>query len=498
MDIETASSNRSLEVLDDVLGNLSYSSDDSLNQIYLTATGLLCEENLLFQKKAYKTLNKFFSSQNSKVFLLQNIDDFQNKLSQATIVTVSAAKKHRLIVLINVIKHLPASDLHMIPDILSEAILCTKEVNAEARQLAYELLIVMGNKMKDGGIVVMSKVSDADQESSNVNASIDEFIFRMVVAGLAATTPHMISATITSLSRLIFEFKDHLNTKLTHQLLDTMDRFVRHRDREVVKSALGFVKVVVISLNVEIVSAHLTQIIPGILMWSREHKSRFKAKVKHIFERLIRRFGYEVIEQHTPESDRKLLVYIRKQKELSKRKKKNNTRNKKNLVKDKFDSDSLSRSLRNSILKNAYADNDGLFESESESDSSNDESHYLESIRSKDGFTRGQRNKIKFNNKRNNNGDGDDDDAELDEQEPIDIIAKRNAKTNSNLKRKYKEKMVPLGKEYKAKNAEGDVKRKGKPEPYAYVPLTKMYRKSGQKGHKISLTSKGKVQKRRK
>ncbi|CAG8618729.1 14442_t:CDS:2 [Ambispora leptoticha] len=479
MDIDTASSNHSLEELDNVLGNLSNLNDNSLNQTYLTATSLLCEENLLFQKKAYKTLNKFFSNQNSKAFLLQNLDDLQKKLSQAAIVTVSAAKKDRLITLINVTKHLPSSDLHIIPDILSEAILSTKEVNAKARQLAYELLIVMGNKMKDGGIVIMNKISGADQDSSNVNASIDEFVFRMVVAGLAATTPHMISATITSLSRLIFEFKDHLDTTLTHQLLDTMDRFVRHRDREVVKSALGFVKVVVISLNVEMVSAHLSQIIPGILMWSREHKSHFKAKVKHIFERLLRRFGYEVIEQHTPEPDRKLLVYIRKQKALTKRKKKNNMQNKKNLVKDKFDSDSLSRSLRNSILKNAYADNDSLFESESESESSDD----------------GDEVAGKKSNKKNEKKLWIKEDDEI--PEPIDLIAKRNAKINSNLKRKHKEKMVTVGKEYKAKNAEGDVKRKGKPEPYAYVPLTKMYRKSGQKGPKISLTSKGKVQKRR-
>ena len=32
----------------------------------------------------------------------------------------------------------------------------------------------------------------------------------MVAAGLAASTPHMISATITALSRLMFEFQGEL------------------------------------------------------------------------------------------------------------------------------------------------------------------------------------------------------------------------------------------------------------------------------------------------
>lgn len=41
----------------------------------------------------------------------------------------------------------------------------------------------------------------------------------MVAAGLAGATPHMISATITALSRLTFEFKcEHPNTFLTDYL----------------------------------------------------------------------------------------------------------------------------------------------------------------------------------------------------------------------------------------------------------------------------------------
>jgi hypothetical protein len=38
------------------------------------------------------------------------------------------------------------------------------------------------------------------------SANIEEYI-TMVAAGLAATTPHMISATITALSRLLFEYQ---------------------------------------------------------------------------------------------------------------------------------------------------------------------------------------------------------------------------------------------------------------------------------------------------
>jgi ribosomal RNA-processing protein 12 len=40
----------------------------------------------------------------------------------------------------------------------------------------------------------------------DVEANVEEFI-TMVGAGLTGTTPHMISASISALTRLVFEFK---------------------------------------------------------------------------------------------------------------------------------------------------------------------------------------------------------------------------------------------------------------------------------------------------
>ncbi|KAK3065978.1 hypothetical protein LTS18_002170, partial [Coniosporium uncinatum] len=56
------------------------------------------------------------------------------------------------------------------------------------------------------------------------------------------------------------------------------------------------------------------------MVWSHEHKAHFKAKVKHIVERMIRRFGVEVVEKNTPEADRKLIANIRKTRERRKKK----------------------------------------------------------------------------------------------------------------------------------------------------------------------------------
>ncbi|CAG8606187.1 16238_t:CDS:1 [Acaulospora morrowiae] len=572
---QTSSPPMSYTMLDLSVAMIPHLDAKSIGQLCEVVLSLLCNDDPTLQKKSYKILNNIMESDNGKLVILQDIKNLQSKLLDATMASAPAAKKDRLLVLTNTIKLLPSSDLHMIPDVLSEAILCTKEVNEKARTTAYELLVVMCNKMKEGGIIIMSKVTGADQTLPNAQASIDEFVFNMVVAGLAATTPHMISATITALSRLVFEFKNDLDKSRLHQLISTIDNFVNCTNREIVKSALGFVKVITISLDAVFLESHLSQIILGILTWSNEHKSHFKVKVRHIFERLIRRFGYDIINNCVPETDKKLLVNIRKRKDRAKRKKsaaqtteiddesgeqsekishsknkplfnsayeealygsesdledsdegvepkirtkplsKQDKKSSKSWIKEDTDSpvDFLDKGVISKVIgvdptikKNSKGiafsfkeSGDGrmiINESDEEiSDMPNGsnssdvamqeaEDHYREAKQSADGFTRSQNNKIKFN-KRNRDGD-----MELDEIEPIDAIAKRRKKN------KQAKKVEIIGKEYKAKHAEGDIKRKGKPDPYAYVPLASMYRKKGQKVSKLSITMKGKVHKR--
>ena len=98
-----------------------------------------------------------------------------------------------------------------------------------------------------------------------------------------------------------------------------MDLFLTSSNREIVRSVLGFVKVAIISLPESIVTPRLETLVPGLMAWSREHKAHLRAKVKHIFERAIRRFGFEAIEKHCAEDDKKFVNNIRKTKERAKR-----------------------------------------------------------------------------------------------------------------------------------------------------------------------------------
>lgn len=54
---------------------------------------------------------------------------------------------------------IPTDSLQLIPELLSEAVLGTKEVNEKARDAGFDLLVVMANKMAQGGTVVQGAQS---------------------------------------------------------------------------------------------------------------------------------------------------------------------------------------------------------------------------------------------------------------------------------------------------------------------------------------------------
>jgi ribosomal RNA-processing protein 12 len=105
------------------------------------------------------------------------------------------------------------------------------------------------------------------------------------------------------------------------EILATVLVFLGSNNREIVKSALGFVKLAIHSLSVEVLEPQLKDLVTGLLKWSGDHKNHFKAKVRHIFERMLRRFSWEsVIEcANGDEEGTKVLLNIKKRKERAKK-----------------------------------------------------------------------------------------------------------------------------------------------------------------------------------
>ncbi|TKA80295.1 hypothetical protein B0A49_01586 [Cryomyces minteri] len=272
------------------------------------------------QKKAYKLIPRLAESEQGRAALQERSVELQQLLLSSAGQASAPARRDRLAAIAQIIPFLPQEDLHFIPSILSEVVISAKEVNERARTAAFDLLVLMGEKTAAGGTVVNSKVPNMASDVPSAPASLEEF-FTMVSAGLAGGSPHMVSASITALTRLLYEFRTRLKQEVVVDLVETMDLFLTSANREIVRSVLGFVKVCVISLSTELMLPRLKTLVPNLIVWSHEHKAQFKAKVKHILERMIRRFGAELIERNCPESDRKLITNIRKTRERRKKKK---------------------------------------------------------------------------------------------------------------------------------------------------------------------------------
>lgn len=272
------------------------------------------------QKKAYKLLPRLSASATGVLALQERNSELQSLLLDSASTATAPCRRDRLDAIAIVIEHLPSTSLHFIPSVLSEVVISAKEVNEKARTAAFDLLVSMARKMSLGGTVIQHQIPHMPSDAPNANASLEEF-FTMVSAGLVGSTPHMVSASITALTRILYEFYSQLSVAAIEDLVSTMDLFLTSANREIVRSVFGFVKVAIISLPEAIVKPRLETLVIGLISWSHEHKAQFRAKVKHIFERMIRRFGFEIVEKYCPEDDKKFIHNIRKTKERRKRKK---------------------------------------------------------------------------------------------------------------------------------------------------------------------------------
>ena len=312
--------------MDIVVAIAVYLPRESFQSLFKLAAILVSESNEpQLQKKAYKLIPRLAQSEAGKAALRERNVEIRDMMLNSSEKVHTSARRDRLNAISVVVDTISRQDLHFVPYILPEVILRTKETNERAREAAFNLVIQLGEKMQAGGIIDNSKANkstalDSSSESSHTPASLEEY-FTILSTGLAGTTPHMISATVTAISHALYHFKSSLQPSTITDIVSTMDLFLQSPTREVVRSVLGFIKVAVIIIPSESMLPRLETIIPNLVSWSHEHKAHFRAKVKNILERVIRRFGVEVVERYCPDQDRKLVANIRKTRERRKRKK---------------------------------------------------------------------------------------------------------------------------------------------------------------------------------
>ncbi|KAJ0422704.1 armadillo-type protein [Aspergillus carlsbadensis] len=278
-------------------------------------------------KKAYKLIPRLASTETGAAALKERNAELQSLILATSDKTPASARRDRMLAIHELVTYLPTSDLHFIPSILSEVVLGCKESNEKARTASFDMLIHLATRTTNaelnppGTKIRNSLVPHMPDNAPDAPATLEEF-FTMVSAGLAGSSPHMVAASVTALSRLFFDFHKDIQPAMRLDLVQTVELFLTSNNREIVRSVLGFVKVAVVVLPDDALRSRLSTLVPNLMVWSKEHKGRLKSKVKGILDRLIRRFGAAPLEELVGEADRKLVVNIRKLRERRKKKKK--------------------------------------------------------------------------------------------------------------------------------------------------------------------------------
>lgn len=287
-----------LSVLDLVVALAPHADEAAISKLYSTIRPYLESKVHGVQKKAYRVLEEVCASSQGPAdrFVQSHLDDLKKTLLDSLRSTSSPAKRPRLKCLIHIVKKLSAEHEDFIAALVPEVILCTKEVSVGARKNAFTLLVEMGHAFLRFG--------------SSQEEALQRYLVLIYPGLVGAVTT--VSCSILALTHLLFEFKGLMGTSTVEQLLENVCLLLASRTRDVVKSALGFIKVAVVVMDVVHLAKHVQLVMEAIGKLSDDMRRHFRMKLRNLFIKFIRKFGFELVKGLLPAEYHKVLVNIRK------------------------------------------------------------------------------------------------------------------------------------------------------------------------------------------
>ncbi|XP_059676941.1 RRP12-like protein isoform X2 [Gavia stellata] len=504
-----------LSILDLVVAMAPYADEQSLGSLYRNIQPSLQSKERSMQKKAYRVLEEVCAAPHApcQAFIRSHLQDLQAALLDSLKSTASPAKRPRLKCLFHIVKQLSAEHEPFITALVPEVILCTKEVSVGARKNAFMLLVEMGH--------AFIRFGPTPQES------MQRFLL-LVYAGLTGSVT-MISCTVLALTRLFFEFKDHLELSVVEQLLQNVCLLLASRTRDVVKAALGFLKVTLLLVDTKLLAKHVQTMLEAVGNLSDDMRRHFRMKLRNLFTKFIRKFGFELVQGLLPAEYHKVLVNIRKAEARSRKQ-----RALRQAAADTDEEEAPPAQPRGDSMEEILADSEDEEEEEEERQQSKEwrkqarqkgqawlkEGEEDEPLNFLDPNVSQRVLATKPGPKRSRgvshdfqvSEDGrliiqeeeeeevDDDGAKGVDEEMADVLQDVGLRSKKSQKRRFREepddeepeartypqyraggsgihrqldKEPAFGAEYRSKKGKGDVKKKGQLDPYAYIPLNR-------------------------
>ena len=266
-------------------------NEDRLSVLYTETKERLNSKDHKEQKKAYRVLEELCKcpSAESRKFITSSLSSLQIQLLASLSSASPSSQAPRLRCLIYLITNLQDPHPDFVLSVVPEAILSIRAVNSRARAAAFSLLIVVGEALQRWS-------PDNDQD-----AVVRRFM-EAVLAGLAGS-PGMIHCTILAISRIYFTFREQFPADLAQQVLNNILVLLHSSSREVSGAALSFVKVFITTTPIIEATKYVSNIVKGLVEMSDDCKRNFRLKTKYLYERLVRKFGWDFVSSLVPKND---------------------------------------------------------------------------------------------------------------------------------------------------------------------------------------------------
>jgi ribosomal RNA-processing protein 12 len=314
------------------------------------------------------------------------------------------------------------------------------------------------------------------------------------VAALAGTA-HSQSGALICLRSVVRKYKRDISEQHISQLLQMALLLSKSEFREVIQSALSFIQTCASSLQFDFISSKLPEIIDAAMFWGKDSRNKYKQTVRVIFERLVKRFGADLIRSHLSNSTvcSNTAVVDAIAKEIRKKAREDEISEKNAAAQDH--ESVVSRKISGLKIRESEDRPLDLLDSVNNWDQLDDVSGEdelsdsdVEFETSKDG--RMILNGLEEESENDAIESDSDEDSVTDRAESKSIAARTNItrksvhstatsrnNNNNNNKRKSKsrgeEENLITGSEYKATRAGGDVRLPGKPAPFAFLGFHK-------------------------
>lgn len=259
--VETADEELTITIFNFIKSSLLNSDDASQCEAYFTLSKIL-EVNILFcQTRIVEVMDLLFS-----VKISVDGMTIENRFSCLHYVLAHILKRND-------------EDLNTKAFLILNEIITTLKTKNESRKLAYDILLNISHTLKNA--------------ESNDKESGYQRLLNMVMGYLSSSSPHIMSGAISALSLLIHS--DARICTVVPNLIPSVLILLQNKSIEVIKAALGFIKVMVCSLHSSDLMKVLTDVLDGILPWSSVSKHHCRLKVGIILEILIRKCGIDAV-----------------------------------------------------------------------------------------------------------------------------------------------------------------------------------------------------------